>query len=95
MNAETAGKTGRTALLYIGLLVAVLYIVILAISPFMALRLYHLNAKLTERIVALEAKANAVPQARPADVALSPVVLNFYGSAELVPRGERTKTKTH
>jgi hypothetical protein len=92
MNAETAGKTGRTALLYIGLIVAVVYCLLLAIAPFMALRLYRLNAKLTERIVVLEAKAAAAP-ARQVETQTAPVILNFYGTAELVPRGERTKHK--
>lgn len=97
MNAETAGKKGRIALLYIGLVVVILYGAILIGAPVCIWKLYRMNAKLSARIVVLEAKAKGVPapQARPADLAFSPVVLNFYGTAELVPRGQRPKTKTY
>ena len=97
MNAETAGKTGRTALLYIGLVVAVLYLILLFIAPFCVIRLYTLNNRLAARVLVLEAQAEkqAKAQAPRVEPMIAPVVLNFYGNAELVPRGQRPKTKTY
>lgn len=94
MNAESAGKAGRTALLYIGLAVAVVYVLLLIAAPFYVIRVHVLNNRLATRVLVLEAQAKT-PAPRPVETMSAPVVLNFYGTAELVPRGERTKTKTH
>ena len=97
MNAESAGKAGRTALLYIGLAVAVVYVLLLIAAPFYVIRVHVLNNRLATRVLVLEAQAEkqAKAQAPRVEPMIAPVVLNFYGTAELVPRGERTKTKTH
>jgi len=77
MNVQTAATGARTGALYLGVIVGAIYLLILAAAPFMALRLYQLNARLTDRIVALEAKAAASPSPAAASTS-SPVVLNFY-----------------
>ncbi|CAK0767448.1 hypothetical protein CCP3SC15_360008 [Gammaproteobacteria bacterium] len=95
MNAESAGKAGRVALLYIGLAVAVVYLMLLFIAPFCVIRLYRLNSALIARVLVLETEAKAKTPAVKSEPMIAPVVLNFYGNAELVPRGQRPKTKTY
>lgn len=97
MNAEKAGKAGRVALLYIGLVAVLFYGAILVAAPVCIWKLYQKNATLVARISTLEAQAEkqakaGLPRVEPM---IAPVVLNFYGNAELVPRGQRPKTKTY
>jgi len=83
MNVQTAATGARTGALYLGVIIAAIYLVVLAISPFMVVRLYRLNAELTARAIALEAKQQARPERQ-----APPVVMNFYGGPEFIPGGE-------
>lgn len=81
MSIETAAKRTRIALLYLGLLVAVVYLVALVLAPFV---IYHQARRISDlerQLVELKVRPVAAPVS-------SPVVLNFYSSPDFVQGGD-------